>query len=88
MSYIFHSFITFVDNALDCKANVILKRIDMRLSFKWNKSYSEVMDWIQARLLTWILLFIICLFIYLLINLFIFYLFIYSFSLKTKNKYI
>ena len=52
MSYIFHSFITFVDNALDCKANVILKRIDMRLSFKWNKSYSEVMDWIQARLLT------------------------------------
>ena len=36
MSCIFHPFITSVDVALGCEANVILKRIGKRLSFKWN----------------------------------------------------
>ena len=39
----FIPFITSVDGALRCEANVILKRIGKRLSFKCNKSYSEVM---------------------------------------------
>ena len=46
MSCIFHPFITSVDVALGCEANVILKRIGKRLSFQWNKSYNEVMGWI------------------------------------------
>ena len=46
-TYIVHlpPIYTSVNAAKGCEANVILKRIGKRLSFKWNKSYSEVMDW-------------------------------------------
>ena len=46
----FTLFITSVDGPLGYEANVIQKRIGNRLSLKWNKSYSEVMSWIRARL--------------------------------------
>ena len=36
--------------SLGCGANVILKKVGERLSFKWNKSCSEVLDWIQVIL--------------------------------------
>ena len=39
-----------VDGVSGRKAEVFLKRIGKRLALKWDKSYSEVMGWLRARI--------------------------------------
>ena len=39
-----------VDGLMGTEAEVFLKRLGDRLAVKWEKSYSEVMGWVRARL--------------------------------------
>ena len=49
-SCVFQPFITFVDAALDCEVNVILKRIGERCSLSGINHIWRQWGWIQARL--------------------------------------
>ena len=41
---------TSLDGLLGREANVFVKRIAERLSYKWNTNYSQVLGWIRTHL--------------------------------------
>ena len=46
----FSPFVVSVDGFVGLEAGRVLKRIAEALSWKWGKSYSQVMDWVRASL--------------------------------------
>ena len=46
----FTPFVVSVDGVFGCEATCFLKRVAERLSFIWNKPYSNVMGWAKVRL--------------------------------------
>ena len=46
----FSPFVLSVDGYIGNEARVVLKRIAEILSYKWNKSYSQVINWVRATI--------------------------------------
>ena len=46
----FSLFVLSVDGQMGREARVFMKRVAEKLAIKWQRSYSEVMGWVQARM--------------------------------------
>ena len=46
----FSPFVLSVDGQMGREARVFMKRVAEKLAIKWQRSYSEVMGWVQARM--------------------------------------
>ena len=46
----FSPFVLSVDGYIGNEARVVLKRIAETLSYKWNRSYSQVINWVRATI--------------------------------------
>ena len=43
-------FVPSVDGGMGQEARVFMKQVAGKLAIKWQRSYSEVMGWVQARM--------------------------------------